>query len=61
MHTAALSHLCGQRAATVVGPTASARSVQQTLPTLEISDAITTLCQTLLQKVLWVMLSDIQM
>ncbi len=59
--TPALSHLCGQCAANVLGPTASAGSVQQTSPTLEICDAITTLCQTMLHKVLWVILSDIRM
>jgi len=50
----ALSLLCGQCAATVLAPTAAAGSVQQSFPTLEVCDAITTLCQTMLQKLLWV-------
>ncbi len=43
VHTPALSHLCGRCAATVPGWTASAGSVQQTSPTLEMCDAMTTL------------------
>ena len=59
MHTGALNHLWTM--CRYCPAMAAAGSVQQTWPTLEISVAITTLCQTMLQKVLWVMLFDTEM